>query len=73
MNNPLRKILLGGAAVAALSAVVVAPANAYSVYPHPFFSEAECNYYAETHIIDSQTGAQCFKHDDGYWWIHVYN
>ena len=72
MRSPLRKILLGGAAVAAFSAVAMAPASAYSEYPHPFMSQAECEYVARTEVIDSQTGAECFKEADGLWHMHVY-
>jgi hypothetical protein len=71
VRNPLRKVLLGGAAVAAFSVVAMAPASAYSEYPHPFFAQAECEYVANT-IIDSQTGAECVKESDGLWHLYVY-
>ena len=71
MRNPLRKLLLGGTAVAAFSVVAMAPASAYSEYPHPFMSQRECEYVAST-IIDGQTGAECVRESDGLWHLYVY-
>ncbi|MFI5731244.1 hypothetical protein ACIA49_14070 [Kribbella sp. NPDC051587] len=67
----MRKLMIGGALVAALSAVAVVPASAYSEYPETFLQYSECAYVRDQ-IIDSQTGAECVWVDAPEWRYHLY-
>jgi hypothetical protein len=71
MRKPLRKLLVGGAAVAALSAVAVLPASAYQDAGW-FFQYSECAAKRDQ-IIDGQTGAECvWIEPEHRWHLYVY-
>lgn len=71
MQKPFRKLLLGGAAAATLSAVAVLPANAYYDAGW-FFQYSECAYKRDL-IIDGQTGAECvWIASEKRWHLYVY-
>jgi hypothetical protein len=75
VRNPLRKALIGAAAVAAMSALAVVPASAGTSSTQgdtgrTFPTYDSCQDVADT-IIDGQTGAECiFQYP--LWHLYTY-